>query len=200
MYLALIAGGIASGKSSVARLLEGLGAIRLDLDVLTHELYEPGSPVLQELAEAFGKDVLAADGTLRRATLGERAFASDEARRRLEAITHPAIMRLLDERIAEAPSDALVIVEVPLLDRVPSLMERADEVVAVVCPLERRCVRACGRGMDADDFYARVSYQPSDDYLVSHADTVIDNAGGPEELSRAVTNWFDSLRERQSLG
>ena len=196
MYLVLIAGGIASGKSSVARMLEGFGATRIDLDELTHEVSAAGSETLEEIALQFGSDVLAPDGSLRRDVLAGRAFADDESCARLEAIVHPAVLALLRLRLASAEADEVVFVEVPLLDRVEALIEMADEVVCVVCPLEVRARRAVLRGMDEDDFYARVRRQPTDDYLIARADTVFDNAGSASDLERMVTDWYESLMKK----
>ena len=190
MYLVLVCGGIASGKSSVARHLEALGATRLDLDEITHEIYEVGSPVLGEVARAFGADVLDEDGALRRGVLAARAFATPADARRLEAIVHPEVTRRLMERLDGGSADGVAVVEVPLLDRVEALAERADEVLVVACPRDLRRVRAIGRGMSGEDFDARASLQPTDDWLRAHATTVIDNTGSQEACLEQVDAWW----------
>lgn len=190
MYLVLVCGGIASGKSNVARHLEALGATRLDLDEITHEIYEVGSPVLGEVARAFGADVLDEDGALRRGVLAARAFATPADARRLEAIVHPEVTRRLMERLDGGPADGVAVVEVPLLDRVEALAERADEVLVVACPRDLRRVRAIGRGMSGEDFDARASLQPTDDWLRAHATTVIDNTGSQEACLEQVDAWW----------
>jgi len=86
-----LTGGIGSGKSTVARMLSQRGAVVVDADAIAREVVEPGMPALAALVEAFGSDILRPDGALDRAALAERAFVTDETRKRLEAITHPAI-------------------------------------------------------------------------------------------------------------
>ena len=198
MYVALLAGGIASGKSTAARLLEDRGAMRLDLDVLSRDVTVPGSAVLERIASEFGEDVLDGEsGELRRALLASRAFASAESTSRLEAIVHPAVRALLERRLLEARDRILCVVEAPLLDRVEDLAARADEVICVVCPLAVRRERAQERGMTADDFDARVVRQPTDEYLRSHADTVWENGGTHNELESVIDLWW---REHELAG
>lgn len=198
MYLVLLAGGIASGKSTVARVLEERGALRLDLDDLSREVTAPGAGTCALLADAFGADVIdPRDGALRRSVLAERAFASDETTRTLEGIVHPAIRELLEKMLTDAAGTAVCVVEVPLLDHVAELASRADEVVSVVCPLPLRRERAQGRGMTGEDFDARVAHQPSESYLRTHSDTVWENAGDQDELLAQVDAWW---RERELAG
>src|SRR5258708_34763565 len=112
-----LSGGIATGKSTVAAMLCERGALVVDADRLAREVVEPGRPALEEIAAEFGPGVLAADGGLDRAGLGAIVFADAERRRRLEAITHPRIGALMQERIAAAVAAAppLVVVDIPLL-------------------------------------------------------------------------------------
>lgn len=203
MYNVFLAGGIASGKSTVSRELERLGAWRIDLDEVSREVMRPGSPVLSQVAEAFGTDLVdPATGELRRHLLAERAFGSPEATGRLERIEIPAIKEELARQLAEGPRESnrthpVCVVEVPLLDRAEELIPLSDEVLCVVCPLEVRRARAEARGMDAVDFERRVARQADDAYLRAHADTVFDNAGSPKELVRQVRRWWD---ERAAQG
>lgn len=191
MYVAILAGGIASGKSTAARLLEEKGALRLDLDALSRDVTAAGSVTCARIAREFGADVLDEDtGELRRATLAARAFGSPESTARLEGIVHPAVRELLEQRLLEARVREVCVVEVPLLDRVEYLMERADEVICVVCPLAVRRERARERGMAVDDFDARVACQPTDEYLRSHADVVWENGGTYNELRSMVDLWW----------
>lgn len=196
MYTVFLAGGIASGKSTVAQTLERLGAIRCDLDQVSREVCRPGSPALVELGRRFGTDLVdPKTGELNRHLLAERAFATQEGTRDLESIELPFISRRLAEVLADAASskDAnhpVEVVEVPLLDRVEDLIPSVDEVLCVTCPLEVRRNRAVGRGMDVADFDRRVAQQPDDDYLRAHANSVFDNAGTPEELTHQVRTWW----------
>lgn len=197
MHVVFLAGGTASGKSTVARELERLGAWRVDLDELSRAVLEPGSPCLDEVASAFGDDVVDANtGALDRALLARRAFADDASAERLEAIELPYIRDMLVRTVASnrcgEREPTLCVVEVPLLDRMESMLDLADEVVVVTCPLELRRERARLRGMDPLDFDRRVARQPTDDYLKAHATCVIENTGEKDELLRAVRTWWDA--------
>ncbi|WP_321973347.1 dephospho-CoA kinase [Paratractidigestivibacter sp.] len=195
MYTVFLAGGIASGKSTVGRALERRGAWRIDLDRLSRAVLEPGSPCVAEVADAFGEDLVdAASGALMRGLLAKRAFADAESAARLEAIELPYIRELLVHALEGGPcgqtSPAVCVVEVPLLDRMESMLDFADEVLVVDCPLELRRVRAIGRGMEAVDFDRRVANQPSDGYLREHATTILDNTGGPSDLAARIDAWW----------
>ena len=196
MLTVFLAGGIGSGKSTVAAELERLGACRRDLDQLAREVLATGSPLNERIAEAFGSDLLDPDtGELNRRLLAQRAFATAQDAAHLEALELPAIAALLRERLdglgAQADAPRLCVVEVPLLDRMGDMRSLADEIVAVCCPLDTRRVRAVERGMTAEDFDARAANQPIDEWLRAHATSVIENAGGPEELLAQVHAWYD---------
>lgn len=197
MHVVFLAGGTASGKSTVARELERLGAWRVDLDELSRAVLEPGSPCLDEVTRAFGDDLVDADtGVLDRALLARRAFGDDASAERLEAIELPYIRDMLVRTVASnrcgEREPLLCVVEVPLLDRMESMLDLADEVVVVTCPVELRRERARLRGMDPLDFDRRVARQPTDDYLRAHATCVIENTGEKDELLRAVRTWWDA--------
>ncbi len=197
LYVVFLAGGIGSGKSSVGRELERRGAWRIDLDQLSRSVLEAGSPCLDEVAAAFGADLLDAQtGELDRGLLAERAFATPETAARLEAIELPYIKELLVHALEGGPcaaaSPEVCLVEVPLLDRMETMLDLADEIVCVACPYETRRLRACLRGMDAADFDARAANQPSDEYLAAHADTLLDNAGAPGVLMEQIDAWWEA--------
>ena len=192
MYVVFLAGGIASGKSSAARVLEDLGCKRIDLDQISREVLEPRSPCAEALAEAFGHDILDEEtGMLDRALLAERAFATPAATELVEAIELPYIKQRLIALLDElAGQEGIAVVEVPLLDRLDDMLFRADEIVYVHVPRGLRRERACSRGMSGEDFDARDSGQPSEDYLFSRADTILDNSGTPAELAEAALVWW----------
>ena len=202
MYVVFLAGGIASGKSLVAGRLEGLGAWRIDLDQLSREVLAPGEPCVEALARAFGSDLVDPEtGALNRALLAQRAFASEEGASALESIEHPFITARLEALLAgegagsPEPLPPVCVVEIPLLDRVERLLPLADEVMAVICPLELRLERAVERGMDMADALRRAARQPSDDYLREHATTVIDNTGSTDELMSSIDMWWQAHAE-----
>lgn len=197
MYTVFLAGGIASGKSSVARALERRGAWRIDLDELSRAVLAPGSECVREVADAFGSDLVdPLTGALDRRALASRAFADAESASRLEAIELPYIRQMLVRALEGGPcgqtEPSVCVVEVPLLDRIEDSLGLADEILVVDCPLELRRVRAIGRGMDAADFDARAAMQPSDAYLRAHATALLDNTGGPSELAERVAAWWDA--------
>ena len=133
------------------------------------------------IADAFGPDLVDAKGTLNRRLLAQRAFASAEETERLEAIELPAIRDELTMRLdllkkgANVPD--LVVVEVPLPDRMGEMLGLADAVVCVSCPRDLRRERAIGRGMDSSDFDRRADRQLTDGQMAALADIVIDNTG-----------------------
>ena len=198
MYTVFLIGNIASGKSRAARYLERRGALRIDLDELAKSLYQPGSEVVNELAEAFGWDVIAPDGGIDRAALARHAFATPEDTARLNAIVHPRLLEQLGHRLLPAnccsvavPEHELAVVEVSAAAALPAdAFGLADRVIAVTAPLEVRRKRAIGRGMDAEDFDRRAAVQPSEAELASLATDVIDNAvpgdGLYEQLDRLL--------------
>ncbi len=194
MDVVFLAGPIASGKSTVAAELQELGAWRIDLDRASRAVTAVGSPCLAELAREFGDDIICADGSLDRPLLAERAFASSEATKKLEAIEHPYIRRALVEALSHASSVAeegdCVLVEVPLLDRIEDLIPLADAVVYVHCPFGKRLELARGRGVAEQDFRARDARQPGERYLRAHATDVIANEGSEEDLKRAARAWW----------
>lgn len=200
MYVVFLAGGIASGKSTVASEMESHGAWRCDLDQISRGVLSAGMPCTEEVAEAFGEDLIDPfTGELDRAGLARRAFASPEQTALLEKIEHPyikeALSRALGADCCASRMPTVAVVEIPLLDRMGDMLDLADEVVCVVCPIDERERRAVGRGMDVEDFRRRVANQTSDEWLVAHADTVIDNRGDANALRDAVRGWWEA-RER----
>ena len=213
MYVVFLAGGIASGKSTVARRLVARGAWDCDLDALSRAALAPGSPAVPDVTREFGADLLDPEtGELDRALLAERAFADAGAAARLEAIELPVIECMLARELADAagsdPAPVVAVVEVPLLDRAGGMLPLADEVVGVVCrPLSRRRARAALRGMGPADFDARAANQPPDEYVVAHSDFVLENDGDEAALVRACDLWWDErersgwrVRERRGRG
>lgn len=194
-YTVFLSGGIASGKSTVAKRMVELGAWRVDLDAISREVLSPGSPVLDDVVAEFGEDLIDPEtGELDRRLLASRVFSDSARLARLEELEVPAIMDRLAQVLCEvgcAPSMPRVcVVEVQVLDRAQQWLDLADEVVVVTCPIDVRRERAVDRGMDAVDFDARAANQPTDEWLAAHADTVFQNDGSPERLVAAVDAWW----------
>lgn len=193
MRLIGLTGGIATGKSTVARLLAGRGAAVVDADLLAREVVEPGAPALEEIAAAFGPGVLTATGELDRAALGAVVFADPEARRRLEAITHPRIGALMQQRIAAGLGSPvpLVVADIPLLfeggrDGI------VEGVLLVDAPEDVQLRRLMLRdGIDEAAARARVGAQMPLAEKRRRATWVIDNGGSPGETAAQVGAWWE---------
>ncbi|MFB9567009.1 dephospho-CoA kinase [Saccharopolyspora hordei] len=188
-----LSGGIGSGKSTVARRLVELGAVLIDADVLAREVVRPGSPGLAEIVERFGEDVLDADGALDRRALAAKAFADERARADLNAITHPRIRELTEQRMAEAPEDAVVVHDVPLLVEAGYAPDY-HLVVIVDAPEDVRVQRLVGRGLTEQDARARIAAQATTEQRREVADVWLDNSGSVEQvLAQVDALWRDRL-------
>ncbi len=198
MVIAALTGGIGSGKSTVAELLARRGAVLVDADVIAREVVEPGTPALAALVDRFGVGILAPDGTLDRGALAAVAFADDESRAALEAITHPAINDEFTRRMREAPADAIVICDVPLLAESTQARSRGYEwVIVVEAPRDVRLERLEGRGVPQADAERRMAAQASDEERRALATYVIDNSGDRAALESQVEEVWRDLQQRR---
>jgi dephospho-CoA kinase len=195
MIRVVVTGGMGSGKSEVTRLFDELGAVVIDADVLAREVVAAGTSGLAEIVQTFGKDLLGPDGELDRPAMGRRVFADPTARTQLEAIIHPRVRQRADAIEREAPHDAVVVHDIPLLVETGQA-ERFDAVVVVDVPEELQLRRLAGRGVDDDDARSRIRAQASREERLAVADYVIDNTGTREDLRPAVAEVFDDLRRR----
>lgn len=174
-----LTGGIGAGKSTVAGLLSAHGALVIDADAISRELVEPGSPVLQELVDHFGSQVLRPDGSLDRGRLAHEAFTSPDGTAALNAIMHPRIREESVRRLAaaEATGAEVVVYDMPLLVETGQ-SELVDLVVVVDVPVEVQIARAVGlRGLDEVDVRRRLDVQATREERRAVADVVIDNSG-----------------------
>ncbi|CCE75676.1 dephospho-CoA kinase [Clavibacter nebraskensis] len=173
-----LTGGIAAGKTVVADRLAELGAVRIDADRLAREVVEPGTPALVEIARRFGPGVIAPDGSLDRPALGAVVFQDPDARRDLEAITHPAVRALSAARMAaagEADPAAVVVYDIPLLVE-SGRVDEFDRIVVVHAPREERIRRLVElRGMSPEEAGRRIASQATDEDRLAVADDVIDS-------------------------
>lgn len=199
MPLIALTGGIASGKSTIARRLEEHGAVIVDADAIVRDVQAPGSPVLDLIAETFGSEVIAQDGSLDRPALGSRVFGDPAQLARLNAIVHPAVrdesQRRFTAAFADDP-DAVVVYDVPLLVEA-RVDDPWDLIVVAHAPAAERLRRLIElRGMDETAARERIGAQVSDDKRLAIADVVIDT-GGTLEHTVAQT---DALWERLRTG
>jgi dephospho-CoA kinase len=198
-----LTGGIGAGKSEVSRLLVACGAVLIDADRIAREVVEPGTPGLAAVVDAFGEEVLAADGTLDRPKLGSIVFADPEKLAVLNSIVHPLVgarSRELEEAAAK-DADAVVVHDVPLLTE-NGLAPLYDVVVVVDASPETRLDRLVRlRGMTEQDARARMAAQATGEKRREIADVVIDNDVPLDELERRVRDvWADLVRRAREQG
>jgi len=188
-----LTGGIATGKSTVAKLLTERGANLIDLDKIAREVVEPGQPALHAIAERFGQAVLQPDGSLDRKKLGAVVFSDLEERKALEAITHPAIRAVMKERMtryeAEEP-DRLVVVDVPLLFE-SKLESYFEQVMVVYVPRETQLRRLIERdALTPEEAEKRLAAQMDIEEKKRRADILIHNTGTPEDTDRQIDRFW----------
>lgn len=199
MLLVGLTGGIGAGKSTVAAMLAERGAVILDADQVARQVVEPGEPAFDALVAEFGPEIVGADGRLDRPALAARAFATPEGKAALDAITHPAIHAEFGRRMTEAPTDAIVVMDVPLLVESGTAAERGYEVVIVVeAPETVRLDRLVGRGLDRDDAAARMRAQATDEQRRAVATHVLDNGADEAALRVQVDALWSDLTTRHA--
>jgi len=180
-----ITGGIAAGKSTVARELLLRGARVIDADQLGHRVYEPGTPAYRAVVSAFGPEIVAGDGSIDRAVLGARVFGRPEQLRRLTDIVWPATRRLVEQQIAtiraEEPEGIVVLEAVALLEA--GWEPLVDEIWVVLVDRATAIERAVARGgLEPAAAAARLDAQLSNEQRIARADVVIDNSGDEAAL------------------
>lgn len=189
MKTIFIIGGIGSGKSEVTRRLADLD-VRMkltDLDILGHKALED-KRVIAALVELFGEEILDAQGKIVRGRLAEKTFGSSESVSELEAVTFPKIAELLEQKRADLPQNAILLVEASSYNPdKESFTIRPDMLVAVTADEETRIKRAVSKGFEEADVQARNARQPTDAQRTQWADFVIENNGTEEELQQKVT-------------
>lgn len=194
-----LTGGIASGKSTVARLLAARGAQVLDADAVVRDLMQPGKPVYHEVVKRFGREIVNRDGAIDRKALANAVFPSGRVGE-LNAIVHPAVVRHQDDWMAELEGgdpQAIAVVEAALILEA-GVQGHFDKVVVVTCPLEKRVQRFAERfGVSTKDARAEVERrskaQMPDREKVKFADYVVDNSGTLAGLEKQVEKIFAEL-------
>ena len=205
--LVALTGGIGTGKSTVARMFEKLGATVIDADAIVHELQAAGSPVLAEIVTAFGREVLQASGELDRPALAAIVFRDEKARAELNAIVHPRVGAEMARRIAAAveAQAAVVILEIPLFfeGRKAGTGSAASLGVGMsvlaFTPEATQIERTCARdGCDRDEALRRVGAQLPIEEKRDLADAVIDNSGSLEATERQVRALYERITREEA--
>jgi dephospho-CoA kinase len=189
-----LTGGIGAGKSALSATFAECGGVVVDGDVIAREVVQPGTGGLASLVEAFGDDILLADGSLDRPALAAKAFRDDEARGVLNGIVHPLVGKRRAEIIAAVPEDSVVVEDIPLL--VESGMAPLFPLVVIVfADVEVRLRRLVDqRGMREDDARNRIAAQASDEQRRAVADIWLENSGSPTDLQRRAREvWNERI-------
>jgi dephospho-CoA kinase len=201
-----LTGGLATGKSTVSEILRALGCLVLDADVLAREVVQPGEPALAAIVREFGRDVLLPDGTLDRKRLGGIVFADPARRKRLEAITHPAIRDRYRTRLAELEAqgfEGIVVWDAPVMIESGGYRD-VDRLIVVITDEATQRARALARDGDRADVERKIASQMSLADKARLADHVIDNSGdraATEARTREVhATLLAELRQRAPLG
>jgi dephospho-CoA kinase len=200
VMLLAVTGGIATGKSTVSRILGELGAPLIDFDLLARQVVEPVKPAWKEIVEYFGKEVVQADGQIDRKRLSEIVFQDVEKRKKLEGITHPRIFEEFDRQVKEIASrdpDAIIQAGIPLLIEL-NLQNRFDQVLLVYAPQETQIDRSMKRDRISREAAKNIlkAQMPIDEKL-RLADFVIHNEGSREDTRKQVEAVWQELKKMQ---
>ena len=190
-----VTGGLGTGKSSVARMFGDLGAAVIDADAVAHEVMEPKRLAWRAIVRAFGRDILNQDETINRARLAERVFRDAQARRELEAIVHPHVIRQIKQQVSRLRRHRrikAVVLDVPLLLETES-ESLVDRIVVVTAPPDIQRTRLAGRGMSEAQIDERLAAQWEMGRKIARADHVVDNADGLEQTRRQVRELWNQL-------
>jgi dephospho-CoA kinase len=190
-----LSGGVGAGKSTVSAMLAARGAVVIDADAVAREVVEPGTPGFDAVVAHFGERVVR-DGRLDRPAVAAIVFSDESQRQALNAIVHPLVAARSAELMAQAPPDAVVVYDVPLLVE-SNLGAGFDVVVMVLASEATRLRRLAARGMSPEDARARIAAQADDDARRAVADEVVINDGQLEDLQRQVAALWERLLARR---
>ncbi len=193
-----LTGGIASGKSTVARMFAELGCVTIDADQIVTQLYQPSRAGHQALVRTYGESILTPDGAIDRRKLADVALASDTGAKKLNALIHPLVIeeqaRLIAAEEQTASGDRIVIVEATLLIESGG-KSRFDRIIVVDTDPETQAARAVARGMTREEAERRIARQMSREERLRYADYVIDSSGAMSNTEAATVRVYESLRQ-----
>lgn len=187
-----ITGNIACGKSLVSSILSELGAEVIDADLVAHEMMQPGSTVLDQIAKRFGPDVLDPDGSLNRAVLGQIVFSDPDALSDLEKITHPPTVKAILERARASTAKVVVIDAIKLYES--GLGDQCRKTWVIICDPDVQKERLMSRnGISDEEASRRIDAQPPQEDKARQADAIIDNSGEIDETRQQVLQAWQSF-------
>jgi dephospho-CoA kinase len=193
-----LTGNIATGKSAVAQMLVDLGAQVIDADKVAHEMMQPGRPAYHSVLQAFGPEILAADGTIDRGVLGTIVFRDPAALERLEAAVHPATIAEVDRRIAQATESVVVVEAIKLIES--GMHRNYDALWVVTAPRSLQIARLMNtRGLSEEEAALRVDAQPPQREKAAMADRVLVNDSGLAQLREQVEAAWTQLQAEQRV-
>ena len=187
-----LTGGIASGKSTIARIFASLGCITVDADQIVARLYQPGEAGHEALVRTYGSGILLPDGMIDRRKLADVAFASDESAKALNALIHPLVIAE-QARMMEEVREGIVMIEATLLIESGG-KDRYDRIVIVDVDPETQLARAIARGMTGEDAARRIAHQMPREERLRYADYVIDNSGDLRAAESETRRVFGGLQ------
>jgi len=187
-----LTGGLASGKSTIAKILADRGVPVFDADDAVHELYRAGGEGAAAVADLFGEDILDATGRVDREALAARVLGDDRARRRLEAAIHPLVRRSIGDWLESLGGEPVAVVEAALLVETGSYRDY-DVLVVAWCRPDQQLERAVARGLSADRARDLMNAQLPLDEKKRAADVVVDNRGAPNDLDQEVDRAWTQL-------
>lgn len=189
-----LTGGIASGKSTIARMFAELGCVVVDADAIVARLYLRGNAGHDALVNAYGAEILRADGEIDRQKLADIAFTSPEGSRKLNALIHPLVHAEQARMFAEAESgeDRVMIVEATLLLESGG-RDRYDRIVVVDVDPEVQIARGVARGMTREEVTRRMAHQMPRDERLRYADYVVDNSGDLRQAEQETRRVYEAL-------
>jgi len=193
-----LTGNIATGKSVVGQMLAELGAHVIDADKVAHEVMQPGGTAYEAVLQAFGQEILAADGTIDRRRLGAIVFRDPAALQRLEAAVHPATIAEVDRRIAQATEPVVVVEAIKLIEA--GMHRDYDALWVVTAPRSVQITRLMDtRGLSEEEAALRVDAQPPQQEKAALADLILVNDAGLAQLREKVEAAWMKVQAGQRL-
>ena len=183
-----LTGGIASGKSTVSRMIREHSIPIVDADICAREVVEPGEEAYKKIAETFGKGILNSDGTINRKQLGEIIFPNEDKRKQLNAIVHPEVRKRMLSKVEECESsgEKACVLDIPILIE-SNLMNWVDKILVVYVPIHVQQKRLMERDQLVEEAaLARINAQMPLDEKKQYADAIIDNSGAMEETKKQL--------------